>query len=61
MAQRTQEIGVRMALGAGSGRVLRLVLKQGVSMALIGIAIGVGGAALIGWSARVSRSMREVE
>ncbi|MCH8146362.1 MAG: hypothetical protein IIA55_16760, partial [Gemmatimonadetes bacterium] len=44
MAQRTQEIGVRMALGSGSGRVLRLVLKQGVSMALIGIAIGVGGA-----------------
>ena len=44
VAQRTQEIGVRMALGAGSGRVLRLVLKQGVSMALIGIAIGVGGA-----------------
>lgn len=44
VAQRTQEIGVRMALGAGSARVLRLVLKQGVSMALIGIAIGVGGA-----------------
>ena len=44
VAQRTQEIGVRMALGAGSDKVQRLVLKQAVSMALIGIAIGVAGA-----------------
>jgi ABC-type antimicrobial peptide transport system permease subunit len=44
VAQRTQEIGVRMALGATSGKVQGLVLKEGVSMALIGIAIGVGGA-----------------
>ena len=44
VAQRTHEIGVRMALGAGSGQVQRLVLRQGLSIALIGIAIGVAGA-----------------
>ena len=44
VAQRTHEIGVRMALGAGIGKVQRLVLKQGLSIALTGIAIGVAGA-----------------
>jgi putative ABC transport system permease protein len=44
VAQRTQEIGVRMALGARPLHVLRLVLGQSMVMLLIGIAIGLTGA-----------------
>jgi predicted permease len=41
VSQRTQEIGIRSALGAQSSHVLGMVLKQGMTMALIGTAIGV--------------------
>jgi putative ABC transport system permease protein len=44
VAQRTQEIGVRMALGAQLRDVLKMVLRSGMSLALIGIAIGLTGA-----------------
>jgi ABC-type antimicrobial peptide transport system permease subunit len=44
VGQRTQEIGIRMALGAPRGNVLGLILWQGTRLALLGVAIGIAGA-----------------
>ena len=47
VAVQTRELGVRMALGAAAGDVLRLVLRQGAVLAAIGIALGLAGSAAL--------------
>jgi len=42
--QRTQEIGIRMAMGADRSRITRMVVWQGMRLALVGVVIGIGAA-----------------
>src|SRR5207253_3320396 len=48
VAERTHEFGIRMALGAAGGQILRLVLREGLFLALLGLGLGLGGAYLVG-------------
>ncbi|WP_221032034.1 ABC transporter permease [Actomonas aquatica] len=48
VTQRTGEFGIRLALGAHPSDILRLVLRQGITLSLLGIAMGIGGAVLLG-------------
>jgi putative ABC transport system permease protein len=54
VSQQTQEIGIRMALGARSGDVLSMVIRRGMAMTLIGAGLGLLGAS---WLTRLMRTM----
>jgi len=54
VAQRTQEIGVRIALGATGGQILKMVLGQGLVTVALGIAVGLAGSLFL---TRTMRSM----
>jgi putative ABC transport system permease protein len=54
VAQRTHEIGLRIALGAGPNQVLRLVLQEGMALALFGLLVGLAGTYFVG---RVMKSL----
>ena len=45
MSQRTREIGIRLALGAQQGELKRMFVRHGLSLAAVGVAIGLGVAA----------------
>jgi putative ABC transport system permease protein len=53
-AQRTHEIGIRIALGAQTGDVMRLIIGQGIKLALVGALIGIAGALAV---TRLMRSL----
>ncbi len=54
VSQRTRDIGIRLALGAGRGDVFKLIVGQGMVLAVAGAVLGVGGALL---AARVMKSL----
>ena len=54
VAQRTHEIGVRMALGANQGSVVTMILREGLLLAVVGFIVGLGGSYFV---ARAMRAM----
>jgi ABC-type antimicrobial peptide transport system permease subunit len=47
VSERTQEIGIRLALGARRGEILQMVLRQGLGLAMAGAALGLVGSAIV--------------
>ena len=48
VATRTQEIGIRMAIGAQAGEIFRMIIGEGLKLSLTGLALGLVGALLLG-------------
>ncbi|HEX4568575.1 MAG TPA: FtsX-like permease family protein [Vicinamibacterales bacterium] len=61
VAQRSREIGVRMALGASTQEIVSIFLKQGLLLALGGIALGLAGAAAAHLTLTIRRYLRYSE
>jgi putative ABC transport system permease protein len=59
VAQRTQELGIRIALGASRGEIVRLVLAHGLGLAASGAALGLGGA--IAGTRALAGAVRDVQ
>lgn len=59
VAERTNELGIRLALGASRANVLRLVVRQGLSLTLIGLAVG--GVAALGLARTLERYLFDVQ
>jgi hypothetical protein len=57
VAQRRREIGIRMALGANKGQVLRLVLREGVALITVGTVLGFAGAVLVSKALQAATSV----
>jgi ABC-type antimicrobial peptide transport system permease subunit len=55
VSQQTQEIGLRMALGASRGRVMTPVVREAAIFSAIGLSFGLAGALLVGHSMRASQ------
>ena len=56
VATRTQEIGIRMAVGAQAGEIFRMIIGEGLKLSLTGLVLGLVGALWLGQPARVSCS-----
>jgi putative ABC transport system permease protein len=47
VAQRTKEIGIRVALGSGADRIFKLILREGLTILALGFALGIAGAYML--------------
>jgi putative ABC transport system permease protein len=47
VTERTHEIGIRLALGAKKGKILQMILRQGLELAIAGAALGLAGALMV--------------
>ncbi len=52
--QRTQEIGIRMAMGAAPGEIQRMILTQGIFRLAIGLGLGLALAVALAWTLRMA-------
>jgi len=60
VAQRTREFGIRTALGAGQGAILRMVVREGLLVTGLGIAIGLGASVLLARSAQIELPLFQI-